>query len=141
MTSARQKGGTLALSPGLSHNDAADKAAPERNLGRDSHRYPDFEGMTMKWMIAALALSASFSAQAFPWFASGNGIRGADLMTPQERQAHVARLQSMKSLPECEAYWTAHNKEIDARAKKQGEQLPPVQGDPCQIMVTFGRIK
>jgi hypothetical protein len=47
----------------------------------------------------------------------------------------------MKSLPECEAYWTAHNKDIDARAKKQGMQLPAVQGDPCQIMVTFGRIK
>jgi hypothetical protein len=99
------------------------------------------EGMTMKWMIAMLALSASFTAQAFPWFASGNGIRGADLMTPQERQAHVTKLQSMKSLPECEAYWTAHNKDIDTRAKKQGMQLPAVQGDPCQIMVTFGRIR
>jgi hypothetical protein len=99
------------------------------------------EGTTMKWMIALLALSASVSAQAFPWFASGDGIRGADLMTPQERQAHVAKLQSMKTLPECEAYWTAHNKDLDARAKKQGEQLPPVQGDPCQVMVMFGRIK
>jgi len=95
----------------------------------------------MKSLIALMALCLSASAYAFPWYASGNGIRGAQLMTPEERQAHVARLQGMKSLPECEAYWTAHNQDIDVRAKKQNVQLPPVQGDPCQIMVQFGRIK
>ncbi|MGA7948968.1 MAG: hypothetical protein WCA45_02280 [Thiobacillaceae bacterium] len=95
----------------------------------------------MKLMIALLVLAASGTAYAFPWYASGNGIRGADLMSPAERQAHVARLQAMKTLPECEAYWTTHNQDIDARAKRQGVQLPPVQGDPCKIMVMFGRIK
>jgi len=95
----------------------------------------------MKSLIALMALCLSASAYAFPWYASGNGIRGAQLMTPEERQAHVARLQAMKTLPECEAYWTAHNQDVDARARKLNIQLPPVQGDPCQVMATFGRIK
>jgi hypothetical protein len=95
----------------------------------------------MKSLIALIALCVSASAYAFPWYASGNGIRGAQLMTPEERQAHVARLQAMRTLPECEAYWAAHNQDIDARAKKQGMQLPPVQGDPCQVMVRMGRIR
>ncbi len=88
-----------------------------------------------------MALCISASAFAFPWYASGNGIRGAQLMTSEERQAHVARLQGMTTLTECEAYWTAHNHDIDVRARKQNVQLPPVQGDPCQVMATFGRIK
>lgn len=95
----------------------------------------------MKLIFALLAISASAAAHAFPWYASGNGIRGAQLMTQEERMAHVAKLQSMKTLPECEAYWTAHNRDIDGRAQKQGLQLPPVQGDPCQIMVQMGRIR
>ncbi|HYP67999.1 MAG TPA: hypothetical protein VEP67_07045 [Thiobacillaceae bacterium] len=95
----------------------------------------------MKYLIVLMTLCVSVSAYAFPWFASGDGIRGAQLMTPEERQAHVARLQNMRTLPECESYWAAHNHDIDARAKKQNVQLPPVQGDPCQIMVMFGRIK
>jgi len=47
----------------------------------------------------------------------------------------------MKTLPECQAYWEGHNKEIDARAEKQHVALPPVQGNPCQVMVKMGRIR
>ena len=96
----------------------------------------------MKRLAATLALSLIASlAHAFPWYASGDNIRGAQLMTAQERKAHVARLQSMKNLPECQAYWDAHNKEIDERAAQQKVELPPPQGNPCQVMVQMGRIK
>ncbi len=96
----------------------------------------------MKRITAILALSLVASlAHAFPWYASGDNIRGAQLMTAQERKAYVARLQSMKSLPECQSYWDAHNKEIDARAAQQKVELPPPQGNPCQVMVQMGRIK
>ncbi len=96
----------------------------------------------MKRLAAVLALAslASF-AHAFPWYASGNNIRGAQLMTEQERHDYVARLQTMKTLPECQAYWDGHNKEIDARAAQQHVALPPVQGNPCQVMVQMGRIR
>ena len=96
----------------------------------------------MNRLAAILVLSLSTSiAHAFPWYASGDNIRGAQLMTAQERKAYVARLQSMKSLPECQAYWEAHNKEIDARAAQQKVELPPPQGNPCQVMVQMGKIR
>ena len=96
----------------------------------------------MKHLALTLALSLFATyAQAFPWYASGNNIRGAQLMTDAERQAYVTKLQSMKNLAECQAYRDSHNREIDARAAKQSLTLPPVQGDPCQVMVQMGRIK
>jgi len=91
-------------------------------------------------VVLALSLTASL-AYAFPWYASGNNIRGAQLMTEQERQAYVTQLQNMKTLPECQAYWEGHNKEIDARAAQQHVALPPVQGNPCEVMVRMGRIR
>lgn len=96
----------------------------------------------MQRLIASFALVLfAAHAQAFPWYANGNNIRGAQLMTEPERQAYVAKLQSMKTLAECQAYRDAHNRDIDARAAKQHVTLPPVQGDPCQVMVQMGRIK
>ena len=96
----------------------------------------------MKRIAATLALTLIASlAHAFPWYASGSNIRGAELMTEQERKAHVARLQSMKTLPECQAYWEGHNKEIDARAAQKHVSLPPVQGNPCQVMLQMGKIR
>lgn len=96
----------------------------------------------MKRLAAILAIaSLAPLAHAFPWYASGNNIRGAQLMSEQERHDYVARLQAMKSLSECQAYWDAHNKDIDARAAQQHVALPPVQGSPCQVMVQMGRIR
>ena len=96
----------------------------------------------MKRIAATLALSLFATlAHAFPWYASGNNIRGAQLMTEQERQTYVTKLQGMKTLAECQAYWEGHNKDIDARAAQQHVALPPVQGNPCQVMSKMGRIK
>jgi len=47
----------------------------------------------------------------------------------------------MKPLPECQAYWEAHNKDIDARAAQQQVQLPPAKGSPCQVMLQMGKIR
>jgi hypothetical protein len=95
----------------------------------------------MKRLAATLVLAAMASfAHAFPWYASGNNIRGAQLMTEQERHDYVAHLQTVKTLPECQAYWEGHNKDIDARAAQQHVALPPVQGNPCEVMVRMGRI-
>jgi len=96
----------------------------------------------MKRIAATLVLTlVATLAHAFPWYASGDNIRGAKLMTTQERQAHAARLQSMKTLPECQAYWEAHNKEIDARAAAQQVELPPAKGNPCDVMLQMGKIR
>lgn len=91
-------------------------------------------------LVAAVTLFASVSAYAFPQYASG-GYRGADLMTPEEQKAHVARLMDMKTVDECNAYVAEHHAEMDRRAAAKGINLPEVKGSPCTVMRTFGRIK
>jgi hypothetical protein len=90
--------------------------------------------------IALLALFVSGTVSAFPWYANG-GFRGAELMSAQEQQAHVARLQTMKTLNECHTYMTAHEAELQKRAAATKTSLAPVKGDPCQVMLQMGRIK
>jgi hypothetical protein len=80
-------------------------------------------------------------AHAFPWYAGGDNIRGAQLMTPDERKAHVERLQSMRNFDECQVYMRAHYLDLDKRAQDKRVSLPPVQGDPCEVMRTMGRFR
>lgn len=62
-------------------------------------------------------------------------------MSADERKNHVARLQNMKSFDECRGYMQEHYLELDKRAKDRGTPLPAVQGDPCEVMKTMGRIR
>ena len=78
---------------------------------------------------------------AFPWYAQGDNFRGAQLLTPDERKQHVTRLQAFKSFAECRDYMQGHYLELDRRAQQRGAILPPVQGDPCEVMKTMGRIR
>ncbi|TCJ15768.1 hypothetical protein EZJ19_05985 [Parasulfuritortus cantonensis] len=101
----------------------------------------------MKRAIALLfVIMASPAAHAFPSYASGDGFRGAELMTPEERQAHVARMQSFHTFDECETYTAAHEAELQKRAAERHVTLPPkntvlFDGDPCKVMRFMGRIK
>jgi len=77
--------------------------------------------------------------QAFPWYASGEGFRGAELMSPDERKNHAARLQAMRNFDECRSYMQVHYLELDKRAREKNASLPPVKADPCEVMRTMGR--
>jgi hypothetical protein len=90
--------------------------------------------------IVLFSLFATNAAVAFPWYASG-GFRGAELMNPQEQQAHIARLQSMKTYTECHAYMSAHETDLQKRASAAHATLGPLKGDPCQVMLQMGRIR
>lgn len=93
-----------------------------------------------RWAAFSLMLAAG-QAFAFPWYGSGDNFRGAQLMSPEERKVHVARLQTMRSFDECRTYMLAHYLELDKRAKDKSVALPPVQGDPCEVMRTMGRFR
>ena len=95
--------------------------------------------MLKKTALVSLLVVAA-SAQAFPWYANG-GFRGAELMSREEQQAYVAKLQAMKTLSECEAYMGVHETELEKRALAAKTTLSPVRGDPCQIMLRLGRIQ
>lgn len=101
--------------------------------------------MTRLVALMLIAL-ASQTAHAFPSYASGDGFRGAELMTPDERKAHVARMQSFHTMEECQAYTASHEIELQKRAAAQHVSLPArntglFDGDPCKVMRFMGRIK
>lgn len=84
---------------------------------------------------------AHATAHAFPWYASGDNIWGAQLMSAEERQQHVQRVREMKSYEECSAYIQAHRAEIRARAQARNLTLPEPAGSPCEVMQRMGRFK
>jgi hypothetical protein len=96
----------------------------------------------MKIQVLFLATTLlTTQAWAFPWYAQGDNFRGAQLLSPEERKQHVSRLQNMKTFDECRGYMQAHYLELDRRARDKAVSLPPVQGDPCEVMKTMGRIR
>lgn len=95
----------------------------------------------MQGLLLLLMMGLTGAALAFPWYAGGDNIRGAKYLQPEERKAHVARMQSFHTFAECRAYMDEHNRMVDERAQAQGEKLPPMQGDPCAVMRGMGRIK
>jgi hypothetical protein len=96
--------------------------------------------MSRLLLLLALVLFNG-QALAFPWYMQGDNIRGAQLMTADERKNYVSRLQSMKTFDECKGYMQAHYLEIDKRAKERGNVLPEIKGDPCEVMKTMGRVR
>ena len=93
----------------------------------------------MKKALLLSLLCWSGQVSAFPGYSTGDNIRGAQLMTPEERREYTAKLPNMKSMDECRAYMNAHYLELDKRAKERGVILPPISGDPCELMKTMGR--
>ncbi len=95
----------------------------------------------IRWFLFLALVLLNAQAHAFPWYAQGDNIRGAELMSPEERKAYVTRLQSMKTFNECKVYMQEHYLEIDKRAKAKNSVLPPVKGDPCEVIKSMGRIR
>ena len=98
--------------------------------------------MKFRFLLAVLLLSMSVPpVWAFPWYASGDQIRGAQLMTAEERQKYVHDLQNMRSMEQCHAYMHDHEYALETRAKASGVTLPPVKGGPCDVMQRMGRFR
>lgn len=93
-------------------------------------------------LIAALIASAAPGpVLAFPWYASGEGIWGAELLSAEERSAYVHGLQATASREVCEAYVAAHRQRLIERAQGRGIQLPPPPASPCAAMERMGRFR
>lgn len=95
----------------------------------------------MKLIAAVLLSIVTTGALAFPWLADGENVRGAQFMSAEERKAHVARMLTFRTFAECRAYVDEHNRMVDERAAAKGVKLSPMQGDPCTVMRTMGRVK
>ncbi len=55
---------------------------------------------------------------------SGEQIYGSELMTKEERAEHRAKMRSLKTEAEREAYRKEHHMKMQERAKKMGKTLP-----------------
>jgi hypothetical protein len=70
----------------------------------------------------------------------GGGGRGygAQLLTPEERIAHMTAMHSFTTLAECNAYMVEHQKLIAERATEKGLPAPPQRGNMCERMAARG---
>jgi hypothetical protein len=60
-----------------------------------------------------------------------DGVKPSTMMTDDERTAHRKKLQSFKTLAECEAYDKQHQAEMETRAKAQHKTLREPTGAAC----------
>jgi hypothetical protein len=63
--------------------------------------------------------------------AADDGLKASAMMTDDERTAHRKKMQSFKTLAECEAYDQQHRAEMETRAKAQHKTLREPTGAAC----------
>lgn len=83
--------------------------------------------------LALLALLCIHAAQARgPGRAHEGNTTGWDLMTPEERIEHQARIRGFKTYESCQAYQLEHHRLMVARATERGLNLPGNRRDFCE---------
>jgi hypothetical protein len=83
-------------------------------------------------LIAALLLCGIEAGHAAgPWRASESNTRGWQLMTPDERIEHQARVRGFTDYDACEAYRIQHHDLMAERARQRGLILPSGGRDFC----------
>lgn len=93
----------------------------------------------LPWL--ALILASEALAFQYPWYTIPDNIRGAYLMTEEERSAHIYRLQTMKTFDECKTYMQKHYIELEQRARSRNVPLPAIRMDPCEMMRMTGHFR
>jgi hypothetical protein len=63
--------------------------------------------------------------------ADDTAVHPGSMMTDDERAAHRKKLQSFKTLAECETYEKQHLAEMETRAKAQNKTLREATGSAC----------
>ncbi|HEX9023835.1 MAG TPA: hypothetical protein VF799_08360 [Geobacteraceae bacterium] len=91
--------------------------------------------------ILALALAASSAFAAPPWSANQGNTPGWQLMTPEERVEHQAKLRSFTDYNSCKEYVEVHRKKMVERAKEKGVAAPAMRRNPCDMMKARGLLK
>ena len=84
-------------------------------------------------LILTLLLSVAAAAEARgPVRASEGNTRGWQLMTPEERVEHQAKIRGFKTYEECRSYQVAHHQLMAERARARGIDLPRGGRDICE---------
>ena len=102
----------------------------------------------MKLIITTIALTLVISLNAssafahkWCWTCNQNNTYGWQLMTPDERKAHQAKLVSFTEFNACKEYIDKHHKKMEERAREKGVAVPAMQENPCDTMKAEGVLK
>ncbi len=99
---------------------------------------------TITFIVAScaisLALSSAFAHQ-WCWCCTQDNTYGWQLMTPEERKEHQAKLASFTEYNSCKGYIDAHHKKMEERARGKGVDLPVMENNPCDAMKDKGVLK
>jgi hypothetical protein len=94
---------------------------------------------SIRLLIVTILLCDTVPAQARgPWRASETNTRGWQLMTPEERIAHQARVRSFTDHDVCETYRTQHHALMTERARQRGVSLNEGAHDFCDHLKSHG---
>ena len=72
--------------------------------------------------------------------AQQNGVRGAQLMTAEERTAQQIKMRAVETYDECKSLQTAHRSTLETRAKEKGLTLVSPRGNRCDMLKARGVI-
>ncbi len=89
--------------------------------------------------ITVLILASMSSVEAAsPWRSSPSNTSGWQLMTPEERIQHQARVRGFTDYESCEAYRRSHHEQMRLRAEERGLVLPQDGHDFCSHLKPHG---
>ena len=75
-------------------------------------------------LTTSFLLATASVAGAGPWRADQGNTRGWDLMSPEERIAHQARVRGFTDYQACQSYRPEHHQLMQQRAAARGLTLP-----------------
>lgn len=89
---------------------------------------------------AALAVSSAFAHQ-WCWSCDQCNTYGWQLMTPEERKEHQAKLAGFTAYSDCKEYLDTRRREMEVRAREKGIELAVMEQNPCDEMKGKGILK
>ncbi|KIZ40264.1 hypothetical protein OO17_18050 [Rhodopseudomonas palustris] len=92
----------------------------------------DIRNVSAVVLIATLLLGSADVASARPWRADEGNTRGWQLMSPQERIDHQARVRGFTDYRSCEVYRRQHHALMVMRAVERRLKPPDSQWDFCE---------
>ena len=88
---------------------------------------------TLSLLASTMLIVGIGTAQARgPWAANQGNTAGWQLMTPEERIEHQAKIRGFKTYEECRSYQVAHHQLMEVRARARGIDLPRGGRDICE---------
>lgn len=90
--------------------------------------------------VIPLVSSSSF-AHRWCWACNQDNTYGWQLMTPEERKEHQAKLAGFTGYNICKEYIDSHHKAMERRAGEKGIDLPVMESNPCDVLKDKGILK